>query len=88
MNILFKSSLYLLLFSSYQLIAVEAQFSTHFQRRFGLDSPIYNGPLYFSSKRMTKKRPLKKQNYRKQIQKKLQKTQYKKRSTGQANRSL
>ncbi len=85
MKCLFKSTLYLsLLFSFYQLIAVEAQFNTHFQRRFGLDSPIYNGPLYFSSKRMKKKRPLKKRNYRAKIQKKLQKSRYRKRSTSQA----
>ncbi len=84
MKCLFKSPLYLsLLFSFYQLIAVEAQFSTHFQRRFGLNSPIYNGPLYFSSKRMTKKCPLKKRNYRDRIKKKLQKTRYRKRSTNQ-----
>ncbi len=89
MYYLFKSPLlYLSLLFSFQLIAVEAQFSTHFQRRFGLDSPIYNEPLYFSSKRITKKRPLKKGNYRETIQRKLQKTRYRKRSTNQVNKSL
>ncbi len=62
----------LLIFFSSALLAVESQFNTHFQRRFGPASPMYNTPLYFSSKQTKpKKRPFKK--YRETVRKKLRK---------------
>ncbi len=65
----------ILLLLSLPLNAVESQFSTHFQRRFGPDSFIYNEPLYFSSKRLnTKERTPKMRNYRNKIKKNIEKS--------------
>ena len=66
---------------SLPLNGVESQFSTHFQRRFGLDSFIYNEPLYFSSKRLiTKERTPKTRNYRNKIKKNIEKSRRKRKS--------
>lgn len=74
-----RYTLVILLLSICQLNAVESQFNTHFQRRFGPNSPIYNEPLYFSPRRTrSKRRPLKKGTYREQIKQKLQQNMDKK----------
>ena len=55
-------------------VAQEGQLSTAFQRRFGIDSALFNTPLYFSTRQMVEKKakPRKRKgSYRDEIRKKI-----------------
>ena len=46
--------LFLLCFLSFSSYGVESQFCSHFQQRFGPNSPLYNEPLYFNRRKRKK----------------------------------